>query len=123
MIRAFLICGDITFCELLKKQFLDHADFEICGEARPDGDPIPRLTQADPDLIVLVTSIDDDFTLADEIKSTHPGLPIFWISAQLDIKAERRALRHGVEAVFVQNEDVNMLLVNARAVCEGGSRS
>ena len=72
-----------------------------------------------PDLVVLGSEMPqiDDFEVAEALKLSMPEVPVFLVTEVLGMEAEKIALSHGIDAVFERNEDLNSLVMNARAAC------
>lgn len=114
MIRIFLICEDPLFCEYLRERLGTFHDFAISGEAAPEASAIESIARAQADLVIIETSTPDNFKFVDELASVIPGQRVFWIWQQLNSEAEKQALSHRVAAVFAKDEDLNVLVQNAR---------
>jgi DNA-binding response OmpR family regulator len=70
-------------------------------------------------LVILDFSLPDmnGLELAQEIRKVMPRLPIFMLTGDRDLHAEKDALSTGINAVFSKVEDLEALVANARAVC------
>ncbi|HEY1423920.1 MAG TPA: hypothetical protein VGF20_10735 [Candidatus Acidoferrum sp.] len=118
MIQAFLICEDPNFCEYLKERLRDFKDFVVCGEAAPDTSATGHIIRTKPHLVIVETSNADNFKFVDELISAVPGQRVFWIWQQLNSETEKRALSHHIAAVFAKDEDLKVLVRNARALLD-----
>jgi DNA-binding NarL/FixJ family response regulator len=116
MPRVFIASGDAEFCQALRSVFESDRDFLVCGEAKSESGAVDMVKKLAPDLIVLETTPSGDFKIARVIKAVLPEASVFMITVQNDLRAEKEALSHGIDAVFVK-EDISSLVVNARAVC------
>ena len=118
MIQAFLICEDPLFCQYLNVGLREFEDFVVCGEAAPETSALERIIQARPDLIIIETANPENHKFVDELIAVIPGQRVFWIWQQLNSKAEKMALSHHVAAVFAKDEELKVLVRNARALLE-----
>jgi DNA-binding NarL/FixJ family response regulator len=107
------------FCESLRGFLEGENDCSVCCETANDVDAIRTAIKCSPDLIVL--EIDQpaksDFGISAALKIACPQIPVFLITSNIDVSAEKDALSHGVDAVFDKGQDFSSLLMNARAVC------
>ena len=119
MPRVFLICGDAAFCETLRNSFLAEGTFEICVEQRNGIEVVMEAIDLFPDLVILGKEIPplDDFKVAKALKLSMPKVQIFLVTELRGMAAEKEALSHGIDAVFEGDNDLNSLVMNARAVC------
>jgi hypothetical protein len=65
----------------------------------------------------LEVSPTDDFEVAEALKLSMPEVPVFLVTELLGMETEKIALAHGIDAAFERNEDLNSLVMNARAAC------
>jgi len=119
MPRVFLTCGDAAFCETLRNSFLAEGNFEICVEQRNGIEVVMEAIGLFPNLVILgmETSPIDDFQVAEALKLSMPEVGIFLVTKLRGMEAEKEALSHGIDAVFERGDDLNSLVMNARAVC------
>jgi DNA-binding NarL/FixJ family response regulator len=118
MVHTGLACSDPGFCVVLREVLLGQRGFAICCETSLDTNAAKQIAAVKPDLVILETSDADNLNFADEIKSRQPGLPVFWICQQLTIEVERIARLHEIDAVFTKDEDLSILVQNAKAICD-----
>jgi hypothetical protein len=59
----------------------------------------------------------DDFQVAEALNLSMPDVQVFLVTELRGMEVEKRALSHGIDAVFEIDDDLNLLLRNARAVC------
>jgi len=116
MSRVFLTCHDPAFSQKLRVSFEVELGFEVCGDETDEVEAIRKATTLDPDLVVLEidSSGGNSMLIAEAIKLTLPEVPLFLVTAQNSMQAEKDALNLGVDAVF-EKEDYASLLLNARA--------
>jgi hypothetical protein len=70
-----------------------------------------------PDVAVLVVDGVHDFRIADGFKKAMPHLPLFLMTTTLSVEIEKKALSHGVDAVFSADDDFMTLALNAQEIC------
>jgi hypothetical protein len=70
-----------------------------------------------PDVAVLVVNGIHDFRIADGFKKAIPDLPLFLMTTTLSVEIEKKALSHGVDAVFSADDDFMALALNAQEIC------
>jgi DNA-binding NarL/FixJ family response regulator len=117
MIRVFLVCDDRAFCEKLHKFFNLQDNFQVCGKTPSTKAAVRKADKLLADMAVLVVDGVHDFRIADDFKKTMPGLPLFLMTTTLSVEIEKKALSHGVDAVFSVDDELITLALNAREVC------
>lgn len=117
MIRTVLDCSDAGFCVDLKGFLLEQKCFSISAELSIGLDSARRIVAAKPDLVILEMPCSNDFNFVDEFRSLEPQVPVFLFCEQLTMEAERMVLRHKIDAVFAKDEDLSVLVENAKAAC------
>ena len=117
MIRVFLVCDDLAFCEKLHKFFNQQDNFQVCGKTLSTKAAVRKADKLLADVAVLVVNGVHDFRIADDFKKTMPGLPLFLMTTTLSVEIEKKALSHGVDAVFSVDDELITLALNAREVC------
>jgi DNA-binding NarL/FixJ family response regulator len=117
MIRVFLVCDDPAFCEKLRNFFNRQDNFHVCGKTAPRVAAIQKADKLLPDVAILVADSVHDFKIADNFKKSMPRLPLFLMTATPSVEIERKALSHGVDAVFSVDDELTTLALNAREVC------
>jgi len=119
MPRVFLTCGDTALFETLRNSFLAEGNFEICVEHQSGIEAILEAINLFPDLVILgmVMPPMGVFGVAEALKLSMPEVPVFLVTELRGMEAEKKALSHGINAVFERGDDVNSLVMNARAVC------
>jgi len=119
MPRVFLTCGDTALFETLRNSFLAEGNFEICVEHQSGIEALLEAINLFPDLVILgmVMPPMGVFGVAEALKLSMPEVPVFLVTELRGMEAEKKALSHGINAVFERGDDVNSLVMNARAVC------
>jgi DNA-binding NarL/FixJ family response regulator len=117
MIRVFLVCDDSAFCERLGNFFNQQDNFQVCGQAARDLEATQKAGKSLPDVAIIVADGVHDFKVTDDFKKSMPHLPLFFMTTTPSVEIEKKALSHGVEAVFSADDDLITLALNAREVC------
>jgi DNA-binding NarL/FixJ family response regulator len=117
MIRVFLVCEDPAFCEKLRNFFNLQDDFHVCGKTTSSVAAVQKADELLPDVAILVANVVHDFKIAADFKKSIPRLPLFLMTSAPSVEIERKALSHGVDAVFSVDDEFTPLALNARAVC------
>jgi DNA-binding NarL/FixJ family response regulator len=117
MIRVFLVCDDPAFCEKLRCFFNQQDNFQVCGKAPRNLAATEKADKLLPDVAIIVANGVHDFKVADNFKKSMPHLPVFFMTTTPGVEIEKKALSHGVEAVFSVDDELTTLALNAREVC------
>ncbi len=119
MHRIFLTCGDQVFLETLRKSFQEEGDLEICVAHNEGLEGIFEAIDLFPDLVILGMELPpiDGLEIAEALKLCVPDVEVFLVAELHGMEAEKRALSHGIDAVFERDDDLRSLVLNARAVC------
>lgn len=116
MIRTVLDCSDADFRGGLRDYLLKQRCFSI-SELNAGAASTEQIVAARPDLVIVEMLCSDDFNFVDEFKSRKPQVPVFLFCEQLTMEIEKIVLCHKVDAVFAKDEDLSLLVENAKAVC------
>ena len=117
MIRVFLVCDDPAFCEKLRNFFDLQDDFQVCGKAARNLAATHKADKLLPDVAIIVANGVHDFKVTDNFKKSMPHLHLFFMTTTPGVEIEKKALSHGVDAVFAMDDDFTTLALNAREVC------
>jgi DNA-binding NarL/FixJ family response regulator len=117
MIRVLLVCDDPGFCEKLRNFFNLQDNFHVCGKTAPTVAAIQKADKLLPDVAILVVDRVHDFKIAADFKKSMPRLPLFLMTTTSSVEIEKKALSHGVDAVFSVDDELTTLALNAREVC------
>jgi DNA-binding NarL/FixJ family response regulator len=117
MIRVFLVCDDPAFCEKLDNFFNQQDNFQVCGKAARNLAATEKADKSLPDVAIIVANGVHDLKVADNFKKSMPHLPLFFMTTTPSVEIEKKALSHGVDAVFSVDDDLITLALNAREVC------
>ena len=117
MIRVFLICDDPTFCEKLDDFFNLQHNFQVCGKAPRNLAAVQKAYTLLPDVAIIVANGVHDFKVTDNFKKSMPHVPLFFMTTTPSVEIEKKALSHGVDAVFSVDDELITLALNAREMC------
>jgi DNA-binding NarL/FixJ family response regulator len=117
MIRVFLVCDEAAFCEKLLNFFNLQDNFHVCGKAARNLDAAQKADKLLPDVAIIVANGIHDFKVTDNFKKSMPRLPLFLMTTTPSVDIEKKALSHGVDAVFSVDDELATLALNAREVC------
>jgi DNA-binding NarL/FixJ family response regulator len=117
MIRVFLVCDDTAFCEKLDNFFKRQDNFQVCGKASRNLAATQKADKSLPDVVIIVANGVHDFKVTDDFRKSMPHLPLFFMTTAPSVEIEKKALSHGVDAVFSADDDLTTLALNAREVC------
>ena len=117
MIRVFLVCDDHAFCEKLRNFFNLQDNFQVCGKAARNLAATHKANKLLPDVAIIVANGVHDFKVADNFKKSMPHLPLFFMTTRPSVEIEKKALSHGVDAVFSVDDELTTLALNAREIC------
>jgi DNA-binding NarL/FixJ family response regulator len=118
MYRVLVACDDANFLDLLLKSFQELGDFEIYVARRDGVEELLQAANLFPDLIVLEADIAsiNDLDCGSSNRLRVPETQVFLVTETCGMETERRALSHGIAAVFDIN-DFDSIVMNARDVC------
>ena len=116
---VLIVANDSSFQTGLRTLLEQGGGVDLCIEARRGSEAIEKVRHLLPNLVILDFSLPDmnGLQLAQEIRKMMPRLPIFMLTGDRDLHAEKDALSTGINAVFSKVEDLEALVANARAVC------
>ena len=119
MPRILRACTESILCERLRQAFQSHTEFEVYGGMKNGADTIAKATEVHPDLVALqmASGPHSDFDTAEKLKRLLPRVPLFLVTPELTMAAEKEALHRGIDAVFRSEDDFTSLVMNARTVC------
>jgi two-component system response regulator YesN len=117
---VLIVDNDSSFRAVLRTLLEQGGGFDFCAEARSGIEAIEKSSRLLPKLVILDFSLPDmdGLQLAQELRKMMPRLPIFMLTADGDLHAEKEALSRGINAVFSKEEDLETLVANARACVE-----
>jgi DNA-binding response OmpR family regulator len=116
--RVLIVGDDLTARELLRRLFVEQCGFQICDEAESEAAALEEVRRLSPSLIVLEPLKPLATGVARRLREAAPETPIFLLTEEYSVAVEKAALSNGVTAVFSKRDDLEALIVNARAVME-----
>jgi CheY-like chemotaxis protein len=118
MFRIFCACDDDAFCKAVCDAFRFEGEVDLCCKSNNGIEMIEEAIDRHPDLVILEKEkpCTDDFQVSEALKLYMPKVPLFLITQLEGMLAEKEALSHGIDAVFVKDHDFSSLLNNAFAV-------
>jgi DNA-binding NarL/FixJ family response regulator len=116
VIRVFLACDDEIFCERLCEYLSEQVDFEVCGKEAIRVEAVRKASELRPDIAILEMDAEDNLEVANAFKRNIPDLPLLLVAEGVSLETEKKALAHGVDAVFPKQDDPTALAMNARAI-------
>jgi two-component system response regulator DesR len=116
VIRVFLAFDDATFGQRLFEYLNEQPDFQVCGKVEITDQAVREAIERRPDIAILEMAAVDDLEVANAFKQHIPDLPLLLVAEEVSLETERKALAHGVDAVFPKEDDPTALALNARAI-------
>ncbi len=119
MPSVLLVDGDKAFRKQLRALFDNGAGFETCVETTNGLEALKKTERLLPSLVILSFSLPgmNGLEVARKLRAISPEMPIFMLTTDYCVKAEKEALSYGITAVFSKLDDLPALVANARAVC------
>ena len=105
--------------------FLEHAGFEVCGEAADGVEAIEQAKKLKPDLIVLdlVMPRMNGAEAASILSTTMPDVPIVLLTLYQNILGSALAAAVGVKAVLDKTEGLDKLVACVRSLLNSAPES
>ena len=108
-IKIFLVDDDALFLKSLEIDFLAHGDFAI--QTFPSGESCIEHLSSSPEIIILDYHLDginknamNGIETLDEIKSSHPDVPVVMLSSQDKIDVAVNCMHHKAFDYVVKSE-------------------
>ena len=114
--RIFLVCGKATL-DTIRNSLCGEGVLVACGEGTPAIQSIPRMVDAQPDLVIIELegfSL-DELEIVGALKLCMPEVPLFVVAEYCSLQSEKRAILYGIDALFETKQDLNSLVLNVRA--------
>jgi len=118
VIRVFLAFDDVTFGQRLFEYLNEQPDFQVCGKVAITDQAVREAIELRPDIAILEMAAVDDLEVANAFKQHIPNLPLLLVAEEASLETEKKALAHGVDAVFPKQDDPTALALNVRALYE-----
>jgi DNA-binding NarL/FixJ family response regulator len=116
VIRVFLAFDDVTFGHRLFEYLNKQPDFLVCGKVELGEEAVRQASRLRPDIAILEMNSVDNLEVANALKRQIPNLPLLVVAGEVSLETEKKALTHGVDAVFPKEDDPTALALNARAI-------
>jgi DNA-binding NarL/FixJ family response regulator len=116
VIRVFLAFDDASFGQRLFEYLNEQPDFQICGKVEIRDEVVREAIVLRPDIAILEMAAEDDLQVANTFKQHIPDLPLLLVAEEVSLETEKKALAHGVDAVFPKQDDPTALALNVRAL-------
>ncbi len=116
MIRVFLTFDDVTSGQRLFEYLNEQPDFQVCGKVAITDQAVREAIELRPDIAILEMAAVDDLEVANAFKQHIPNLPLLLVAEEVSLETEKKALAHGVDAVFPKQDDPTALALNVRAL-------
>ena len=104
--------------------FLEHAGFEVCGEAGDGVEAIEQAKQLKPDLIVLDLAMPrmNGAEAASILNQTMPHTPIILLTLYQNVLGSALATAVGVKAIIDKTDGMDKLVACVRSLLDGSIR-
>jgi DNA-binding NarL/FixJ family response regulator len=118
--RRILVSDDGDSVRNIIGLFLEHAGFEVCGEAADGVEAIEQAKKLKPDLIVLdlVMPRMNGAEAASILSETMPGVPIVLLTLYQNMLGSALAAAVGVKAVLDKTEGLDKLVACVRSLLQ-----
>jgi DNA-binding NarL/FixJ family response regulator len=105
--------------------FLEHAGFEVCGEASDGVQAIEQAKKLKPDLIVLDLKMPrmNGAEAASILSTTMPGVPIVLLTLYQNLLGTALASAIGVKAIIDKTDGLDKLVACVRSLLKNESAS
>lgn len=121
--RRVFIADDHPIVRQGLAQLIEHeADLTVCGEAASVAEARARLTQIQPDVVIVDLSLHDSdgLELIKDIRAEHGQLPVLVLSMHDEKIYAERLLSAGANGYIMKQAPADQLLVALRRVLAGG---
>jgi len=118
--RRILISDDGDSVRNIIGLFLEHAGFEVCGEAADGVEAIEQAKKLKPDLIVLdlVMPRMNGAEAASVLSQTMPDVPIVLLTLYQNVLGSALAAAVGIRAVLDKTEGLDKLVACVRSLLD-----
>jgi DNA-binding NarL/FixJ family response regulator len=101
VIRVFLAFDDGSFGQRLFEYRNEQPDFQVCGKVEIGEEAV----ELRPDIALLELAAEDDLQASNAFKQHTPSVPLLLVAEEVSLETEKKALAHGVVAVFPKEDD------------------
>ena len=100
--------------------FLEHAGFEVCGEATDGVEGIEQAKKLKPDLIVLDLAMPrmNGAEAASVLSTTMPDIPIVLLTLYQNVLGNALASAVGVKAIIDKTDGLDKLVASVRSLLD-----
>jgi chemotaxis response regulator CheB len=117
MYKVLVVCGDAVRSAKLRLCLHGNPEFEVSITGHAGLRAAKQAIELLPELIVLEMDTErQNLEIAEVIKIFVQEIPIFLIISLPTMESEKKALAHGIDAVFDEEADFESLMLNAKAV-------
>jgi DNA-binding NarL/FixJ family response regulator len=122
--RRILVIDDGDSVRDVIRIFLEHAGFEVCGEAADGVQAIEQAKQLKPDLIVLDLAMPrmNGAEAASVLNQTMPGTPIVLLTLYQNVLGNALASAVGVKAIIDKTDGMEKLVSCVRSLLDSSLR-
>ena len=119
--RRILVIDDGDSVRDVIRIFLEHAGFEVCGEAADGVQAIEQAKQLKPDLIVLDLAMPrmNGAEAASILNHTMPHTPIVLLTLYQNVLGSALASAVGVKAIIDKTQGMDKLVACVRSLLDG----
>jgi DNA-binding NarL/FixJ family response regulator len=123
--RRILVIDDGDWVRDIIGLFLEHAGFEVCGEAADGVEAIEQAKKLKPDLIVLDLAMPrmNGAEAASILSQTMPEVPIVLLTLYQNLLGSALAAAVGIRAVLDKTEGLDKLVACVRSLLKIESAS
>jgi DNA-binding NarL/FixJ family response regulator len=118
VIRVFLAFDDASFGQRLFEDLNEQPDFQVCGKVEIGEEAV----ELRPDIAIQELAAEDDLQAGNAFKQHIPSVPLLLVAEEVSLETEKKALAHGVDAVFPKEDDPTALALNVRALYDISGR-
>ena len=96
--------------------------FQVCGKVEIGEEAVREAVELRPDIAILELAAEDDLQAGNAFKQHIPSVPLLLVAEEVSLETEKKALAHGVDAVFPKEDDPTALALNVRALYDISGR-
>jgi DNA-binding NarL/FixJ family response regulator len=121
--RRILVIDDGDSVRDVIRIFLEHAGFEVCGEAADGVQAIEEAKRLKPDLIVLDLKMPrmNGAEAASVLSNTLPGVPIVLLTLYQNVLGAALASAVGITAILDKTDGMGKLVACVRSLLDGST--
>src|SRR6266576_1458539 len=121
--RRILVIDDGDSVRDVIRIFLEHAGFEVCGEAADGVEAIEQAKKLKPDLIVLDLAMPrmNGAEAASVLSTTMPEIPVVLLTLYRNVIGTALASAVGVKAILDKTDGLDKLVACVRSLLDGST--